>query len=300
MSDLRQQLQEYIDEKRASQSAIGKAIDYSGSVVSQFLDGTYKGDLSAVEKAISGFLLRERERKAAPEEKIPFIKTSIYQQAYDVIRSSDLVGEIGVIFGDAGLGKTEALNHYARRNTNVILIEAHVGYTARVLMRNLHKFSGGDGIGNITDLVDDICKRLKNATRCIIIDEAEHLNLRCLELLRHIHDRTDCGMVLAGMPKLMANLRGKNDKLKQLYSRLGDAVHLDKLTAEDTEKIVRAAVPNANGVWKAFHEQCSGNTRILAKFIRRAKRIAARNNSAVTEVIVNKIARHHKEVLGLA
>ncbi len=304
MSELRQQLSDYMDETGATQTAISKAIGYSSSVISQFLDGTYGvkgGDLKAVQTAVEQFLKMEEERKAAPKEKIPYVQITAAKRVYDVTRTAHLDGEVSVVTGDPGLGKTEALKYYqGKYPKKVALITAYKGYTARALVISLHKMFGGDGIGCKTDLIDDIIAKVKGTNRCIIVDQAEYLNLSSLETVRHIYDETECGLVLAGTQKLMENLRGRSKSLAQLYSRVGRAVRLDKLTPEDTEKIIHAAIPNSNGVWKTFHEQCTGNARILSKFIRRTKRIADRNSSPVTAEIVERIARQHKEVLGIA
>jgi DNA transposition AAA+ family ATPase len=294
-----------MEETGATQSALAKPIGYSGSVISQFLDGTYGGvkggDLKAVEKAVEQFLAMEQERKAAPKEKIPYVQISSAKRIYDVTRTAHLDGECSVVSGDPGLGKTASLEYYqSKYPKKVALITAYKGYTARALVIDLHKKLGGTGLGIKTDIIADICSRLKSAKYCIVIDEADHLNLTALEVVRHIHDDSECGLVLAGTEKLMMNLRGKRKQLEQLYSRVGRAVRLDRLTPEDTQKIVCAAIPDCNGTWKAFHEHCNGNARTLSKFIRRAKRIADRNSSPVTSEIVERIARQHKEVLGIA
>ena len=47
-------------------------------------------------------------------------------------------------------------------------------------------------------LVEDEIDRLNRDPPLILVDEANHLNVDGLELLRHIHDMTECGMVLVG------------------------------------------------------------------------------------------------------
>ncbi len=42
---------------RSSQAAIGKRLNYSATVVNQVLKGAYKGDLSAVQRAVEGALM---------------------------------------------------------------------------------------------------------------------------------------------------------------------------------------------------------------------------------------------------
>jgi DNA transposition AAA+ family ATPase len=302
MSTLKQQLKDFIEDEGVSQAAIGKAIGYSGSTISQYLDDIYSGNIAAVEKAIKDFLEIEHERKATPREKIPYVQISAAKKVYDVTRTAHTDGEISVITGDPGLGKTLSLTNYHNKYPKkTAFINAFKGYTVRTLVRNLHiAFFGGTGNGNKNDLIEEICGKLQGSNMCIIVDQAEYLNLTCLETIRHIYDETECGLVLAGTERLIENLRGRHKELAQLYSRVGRAVRLEKLTPEDTEKLIHAALPNSNGVWKAFHTHCNGNARILSKIVRRAKRIASKNSSPVTDEIVTRIARQHKEALGIA
>lgn len=301
MSKLKELLQDYVDETGASQSGIGRAVGYSASVISQYLDGIYKGDVKAVETAIEQFLALEQERRAQPKETLTFLPIASAKKVLALVRAAHINGEIAVLHGDPGLGKTFNLEHYqSKYPRKVILIEAHKGYSPRALIVELHAMLGGDGAGSQAYLTKEIIKLVRGGNRCVIIDEADHLNLGCLEIIRHIHDKTGCGLVLAGTQKLMMNLRGKRKQLEQLYSRVGDAIRIDRLSPEDTEKMVAAALPNSNGLWKAFHEQCNGNARILSHFIRRSRRLAERNHSEVTPEIVNRIARQHKDALGIA
>lgn len=307
MSDFRQQLQDHIEEEGLTQAAIGKAIGYSGSVISQYLDGTYGtkevgGDLKAVETAVEQYLALALERKAEPKVKIPYVQIAAAKKVYDFSRSAHRDGEICVITGDPGLGKTKALEHYqSKYSKKVAYLLAYKGLNVRTLVSKLHMaFFGGAGNGNKSDMIEELCTKLKDANRCIIIDQAEYLNLTALETLRHIHDASECGMVLAGTHKLHENLRGRNKSLAQLWSRVRRAVRLDRLTAEDVEKIIHAAMPEANGVWKAYHQHCNGNGRLLETFIWRTKRVAGRNKAAITEELVARVARQHKEALGIS
>lgn len=43
--------------KRTSQSVVSKKLDYSPAVINQVLKGTYKGDVSSVQRAVEGALM---------------------------------------------------------------------------------------------------------------------------------------------------------------------------------------------------------------------------------------------------
>src|SRR3990172_8961007 len=288
---LQEQLQQYIDEHDISITAVSRAIDYSTAVISQWLDGKYTGDNAKVEDMVKNFLELQRDRKQTPRQEIPFCHISTTKKLFEVARMCHLDGEIGVCYSDAGLGKTVASKQYAQKHKNVILIEADLGHTARVLFSELHRKIGMDGQGTIHDMFEDVIMKLKGSGRFIIIDEAEHLPYRALELLRRVYDKAGVGILLVGMPRLIMNLRGKRGEYAQLFSRIGVAVKLDTLKAADTQEIVDAAIPNSNGVWKAYHEASSGNARILSKLLYRSQRVAAINKCEVTPEIVKETAK---------
>lgn len=60
-------------------------------------------------------------------------------------------------------------------------------------------------------MFSDIVDKLKSSGRLIIIDEAEHLPYKSLELVRRIYDKANVGILLVGMPatiKLLTEATG--------------------------------------------------------------------------------------------
>lgn len=291
MSNLRQQVKDFMEERGLSLSSVSRALGISSSALSQWLSDSYTGNVAKITDAVKSFLERQKERLKAPRKSIEFIMTSVAKKVFEVARICHLDGEIGVCYGDAGLGKTDAVKEYAKRNTDVILIEADLGYTAKVVFTELHKRLGMDGRGSIHDLFEDVIAKLRGSGRLIIIDEAEHLPYRALELLRRVYDKAAVGIMLVGMPRLISNLRGKKGEYAQLYSRVGVASRLENLKAQDAEEIVSSIIPSTNGLWKAYHEAAYGNTRILCKLLLRSVRVAEINNMPVNLEIVRETAK---------
>lgn len=139
---------------------------------------------------------------------------------------------------------------------------------------------------NNHDNITAIVEKLKNSERLIIIDEAELLSYKCLEVIRRIHDMAGVGVVLAGMPRLRANLRGKRGEYKQLYSRVGFACDIkDRLPDEDVVMLVSAVFGNdeyADELVKAS----GGNARRLNKILRGVNRLVKINNKPVSAKMI--------------
>ena len=187
----------------------------------------------------------------------------------------------------AGLGKTYAVKMYALEHRDVILIETDFGYTPKVLFTEIHKKIGFDGKGDLHSMLIDIVNKLKNSGRLIIVDEAENLPYRALELLRRIYDKAKVGILLVGLPKLLTNLKGNKGQYKQLYSRVGVVAELMPIADNDILEISSKVTPDSKYIYPKLSAFCGGNTRVLTKLLVRASRIAKLNNTTIDEDVLN-------------
>ncbi len=291
MKTLRDELREMMEERKLSTTAIARSLGVSVAVVSTWLNGKYTGDVAKIDDSVKGFLEREKERLKVPKKRLDFLMTSVAKKVFEIAVICHLDSELGVCYGEAGVGKTRAVQEYARRNHDSILIEADLGYTAKVLFQELCRKLGGETKGSIHDMFEYVVARLKDSGRFIIVDEAEHLPYRALELLRRIYDKAGVGILLVGMPRLIANLRGSKEQYTQLYSRVGLAAKLEGLTAQDMQEIVTSVNPGTNGLWKTYHEIARGNTRVAEKLIFRSIRVANINSVPIDADLVRETSR---------
>jgi len=278
-----------------SLNTVAKSAGISSATLSMFLSGKYQGDTDKVQAKLAAVMSREREKKELPVSVKGFIPTSVSRQVFEVAQVCRALGEIGVCYSAAGLGKTESVREYANKNLDVILIEADPGYTAKVLFSKIGKAVGCAPRSNLHDIFEDCCERLKDSGRLLIIDEAEQLPFKALEMLRRLHDNTGIGVLLTGMPKLIANLRGNRGEYAQLYSRVGMVLKIKSITMEDTAALLEKLLPDSSGeVCKVFHTEAGANTRRLFKLVTHTKRIAKVNNRAVDVNLIHTAARFVK------
>lgn len=288
---LRQELQDHMAAENLSGAAIGKAIGYSSGVVSGWLRGSYDGNIDRLCQAVASYLERFRERKLRVFD-MPFIETSVSKKVFEIARICHLDNELGVCVSHAGLGKTMAVKEYAKLNTDTILVEADSGYTPIVLFNEIADKLGVENSKNLHILMDSLIQKLAGSGRLIIVDEAEHLPYKALELLRRIYDKAQVGILLVGMPKLIKNMRGNAGEYKQLYSRVGVYGQLDPLKPIDVQNTVAAAISNAaENLWQPFLKECRSNMRVLVKLLRRSQRIASVNGTEINEEIVREAGK---------
>lgn len=254
-----------------SQAQAARGIGVSTAVINQFLQNKYNGDVNAVEEKVRQFILREQERDKSRRIKPVYVATLMARKGRDVIRMAHMDGDINVIYGDAGMGKTMIMRQYAKEHLDAVLIEADPGYTARVVLEELCNKLGLGKRGNMHELSEAIIQTLRDSGRIILVDEAENLPYRALETLRRIHDKSGVGIVLAGMPRLILNLKGKRGEYKQLYSRVGFALRMgEALPEDDITNMITTMLPEASEpeVLNALYKACKGNARRLFKFLR--------------------------------
>lgn len=287
---LQDDLKQLMAERKYSQTAVARNLGISTAALSQWLVGEYGGRADKINSSVKAFLQREEERRASRKLVIDFLPTDTAQKIFEICRLCHLDGEIGLITGDAGSGKTTSVKEYARQNSDVILIEADLGYSARVLFKELHRKIGRDGEGILHDMFDDVVDKLKDSGRLIIVDEAEHLPVRALDLLRRINDKAGVGIVLIGLPRLVEQITKKRGDFAYLYSRIGMAAKIFKLSDGDVQLFVKYVFPEANGIIKDFRKACGGSARILVKLLKRTQRLTQINNSELTAGLITRAA----------
>lgn len=285
-----------------TQKTVATKTGLSATVISQYLRGTYNGSIPNVEAALKDFLQREEYRANHREVRATFVPTQLAGMALSLISNTHMDGDIGVIYGPAGMGKSMVLREYAYKNKGAILIEADPGCTARVLLQELCARLGVKRTGNIHELSEECIQALTGTGWVVLVDEAELLPYRALEVLRRIHDRSGVAIVLAGMPRLLINLRGSRGEFAQLYSRVGMCLnletHKDKSEQEDFNRILGSLLTDGDGesltqpeLAEAFFRCSKGNYRRMFKLARGVVRASAIGNQGLSVKLVESYSQ---------
>ncbi|MBM2912988.1 AAA family ATPase [Escherichia coli] len=285
------QLNDVMARRGYTQTHVARAIGRSSAVINQYLQGKYQGDMADIEERIFAFVTREREKENNRRIKVRFVTTGMAAKGLEVLTYAHLECDICVLYGAAGLGKSMILSEYAARNRDVVLIEADIGYTARKLLDELCRQLGIKVHGDIREKIDACVRELRGSGRLLMVDEAELLPYRALEVLRRLHDKAGIGIVLAGMPHLLINLKGRCGEFAQLYSRVALALNLgDTLTQEDFNKIATDMMPEAADpeIGEALYTRSLGNARRLFKLARGVYRICDISDAPVSVQAIDK------------
>ncbi|HGG6754249.1 TPA: AAA family ATPase [Salmonella enterica subsp. enterica serovar Java] len=287
------QLKDVMDTHNYSQGQVARAIGRSVTAMNQYVQGKYNGDIADMEERIANFIRRVREKQNALRIDERFVSTPTARKGLEVLAYAHQECEICVLYGAAGLGKTMTLKEYARRDDAVIFIEADPGYTARTLLEELCGRLKQNKNGNIHTLIDLCVEKLKGTGRLLIIDEAELLPYRALEVVRRLHDKAGIGVVMAGMPRLITNLKGKRGEFAQLYSRVALALDMGNLLdREDFDQIAVDLMPEAEDlkIRNALYDQSKGNARRLFKLARGVYRTCDISKKEVSVTAIEKFS----------
>lgn len=286
---MREQLQHYMQANGMTQTQVANAIGKSTAVVNQYLKGTYKGAVADVDLAVERLIGRAKDKVVERRFNNEFVSTYAAERCLDAVHIAHVEGEISVVTGAAGLGKTKALKRYVALNPETLFVEVEPSCSPKILLKTLCQQLGLNDTGLNHELFMRITSKLSNG-RLIIVDEAELLSTKSLEYIRRIHDLTGCGVVLAGMPRLIVNLKGKYGELAQLYSRVGIACDLgNALSEEDVALLAEKGLGTAEfntALFKASH----GNARRLNKLMRGVIRVAEMHNRPIDEKLINSYA----------
>lgn len=287
-----QLLDAFMKEKGYDQKTTAKLLGVSVAVVSLYLKGEYTGSVDKIDKKVEEVIGREKIRELVKGYNATFVRTKQAKRGLAMIDSVHAEGEMGVLFGQAGLGKTQILKQYVKENSAAVLIETDPSCTPKVLLRRIAKAVGCSETGTNDALFENIVNKLTGAGMVLLVDEAELLSTRSLEFIRRIQDISKCGVVLAGMPRLIENLKGRRNELKQLYSRASVACNLgNELSNEDMALLIESGVGTSD-FNDTFIKHAKGNARRLAMLMKGALRVSKINREPLNAEMIELYAEY--------
>ena len=241
---LRSAIQNEIDKYNISQATVAKEANVSTGFLSAWMKSKYRGNANSAMNAMKKWLDYRMQKKIIKNElpKPPdFITTHTAARIINALGYAQMSADIAIIYGGAGLGKTQSIRHYAHHTPSVWVIEATpTNGTVGGFLRSLASEAGiriPRGYVDALELM--IREKLTNTGGLIVIDEAQFLNNRALETARRLTELAGIGLALAGNENVYAQLTGRSRaaEFAQLFSRIGKRVRLTQPTAQDIKAI---------------------------------------------------------------
>lgn len=215
-------LRQALASKSNSQTVLARQLGISTAALSQFAAGKYAGDNQAIADRIHYGFTKIREQTAAPKDPA-YVQTSLTEAVTTVLVYAHSHRTMGLIHGDAGVGKSMAVEQYAREHPDVVVVTADPSLrTSKAMIDELLEAMGRRESGTLRSKMKMLVNLLTGTGRLIIVDEAQHLALATKETLRALHDKAGVGIVFCGNQELYEKLRGGSESAyAQFFSRLG-------------------------------------------------------------------------------
>lgn len=266
-----QKVKDFLKSNGLTQSNLSRSIGVSTAAVSQFLGGTYKGDVKGLESKINDFINNYSFKDVIDE--IEIVKTHDFVTTHFIIDEAIISKEMAVVYGKAGCGKTTSIKEYIKTHPEAVLVEAIPGMGMKSVLSEICSKIGVQTGKQSEEMIRDIAKEFSRREAVLIIDEAENLTTKTLEAIRRIWDFSSVPTVLVGTPALLNNLKGRNGELLQLYSRISGKWEFRGLNEND---------------WSALFGEYAEHIKQITTHLRRAMNIykkATRFASMKNEVL---------------
>jgi len=253
--------QEVIEETKAyaaladlTHAELAERTGYALSSMNFFLQGCYDkvaGNDLAIRAALCNFM---RRNPIGPRVSVRgrLFETKNVRIMRDYFTAAVEQGEIALIYGPPGTQKTFTLEHLvAERNrakkNDAVYVYASIDMTATALLKRIGREAGSLIGGSVRErIMRNLLDVLMRGERpsAIVIDEAQHLGVACLEVARELHDRAGCGLVLAGSHDLYEKFLKSRTQLEQWLSRIDHKEPLPGLLEDEVREIAAQEMGN--------------------------------------------------------
>ena len=228
-----------------------------------------------------------------------FVKTNNVKRFITMMNNlqnrAEGVPGMGLVYGEPGLGKTQAIKWWAFKN-DAILIRCNQMMSARWLLKEILDYMSEIKPYSISDAFDEVIRNLILTPRILIVDEVDYLTMdknKSIEILRDIHDKTNVSVVLVGMTNAHSRLK----KFSHLYDRLSEIVKFERFSKADIKTIVKelSEIELTDCAIKYIYSNLN-RFRQIVKVINKAETIAKANGlSSIDEILIKEAIQNETE-----
>ena len=235
---------EFCDQK-GSQAKAAAALKVSNATVSQMINGNWELIKDEMWRTVSNGIGMQGGNWAT-------VATGGYKRMTSVLEDAQENSLVMAVIGDAGCGKTQAIEHYVKNHRNAYHLQCAEYWNKKNFLQNLCQQMGmRNTYGTVYDLIEDIVRELEKEDRpLIIVDEADKLSDVVLYFFITFYNRLEdhCGIVLCATgylkKRIIAGERNERKGFAEIHSRVGrNFIGMPQTTSEDI-----AAICEANGV----------------------------------------------------
>lgn len=228
--DIVQECLAEIETAGLTRNAAAREIGVSATTLSLWLRGEYGADPAAVTAKVELWLATRREaaRRSLNAAGLDRHRDlSVTDEILTALAHAQAVGDVVLIHGASGAGKSWAARHYCRTHSAAYVVTATCA--VRSLSGLLGRVGGAIGVGarhgSALEAEDAVIGRLADRGAILVVDEAHHLTPRLLDELRCIRDVSGCGLALIGDDSVRMALARCPQILGRVGVRVGVRAH---------------------------------------------------------------------------
>lgn len=295
VTDLREKIRVYMRQEKLSREQMASRLGIPERALYKYLCYGQPHPLKTAQADALVFAYFKRSEMVERQRHKKFLELRTSRLVMERCEEARQHRELVVLYGPSGISKTFALREFVRQradagDSNILLITANAVTTPRALILMLSRLLALPTRGQAYLLVEQVIDKLNKDPHLILVDEANHLNVAALEVMRHVHDMTECGLVLVGTQRLydlFTNGGRKSQDLEQLWSRVGIQDLLPGLAPSEVGQIAKASMAQVNdAAITEIQRTTRGSTRRLTKLMPRLKRLKELNPNTPVEKLV--------------
>ncbi len=225
-----------------------------------------------------------------------FVPTQNYQKLEALVE--ELLGpalgvEMAAVVGRAGRGKTTAAERIYTHNPNTVYVLYEEKWPHLYLLREITFKLCGTRPRFRQQCAEMIENELAARRRIVMIDEADRMNLTCLNVVRNIHDKCHVPVLLIGEEKLSSSLSSE----RRLIDRVRRTVAFGPITQADIsvyfyKRLGLKLLPEQTA---KIHKHSQGNFRqVLMATVKAERILKASGLTTITSKVIDEICSEKK------
>jgi DNA transposition AAA+ family ATPase len=280
-----------------SRQQMAELIDVRCYALAKYLDNLPGCSKESVEAGLRTYFLK-LERIEARARRAKFIPTLTATLILEKFREADERRALALLYGPPGIGKTFAIEEFVHQTESqdnaqkpeVLLVTAHAASTPKSLMAALCLQAGIPHQATASTLAESLVRKLERGHYLIIVDEANHLDIEAMELLRYVYDLGRLGVVLVGTLRLYEIFTDGSrpaGELEQLWSRVGICELLPGLMEHEARQMVQEALARIPEITiRQILKQTGNSIRRLTKLLERLRELREINSDYGLEDLI--------------
>jgi DNA transposition AAA+ family ATPase len=225
-----------------------------------------------------------------------FVPTQNFQRTQalcDELLNSALGVEMAAITGRAGLGKTTAAERLFTHTKNAVYVLYQEKWKYLELLREITFKLCGTRPRYRQTCFEMIANELAVSRRIIMVDEADSMNLTCLNVIRNIHDVLHVPVLLIGEDTLLTKL----NKERRLKDRLRASIAYQEVSQADVvvfyAKLLRQKLTSEHTARLLKHAGGSFR-RVLTDAVKAERIMKSSGLSVITDAVVEAVLKEEK------